>query len=264
MSRPQSTLSKSFAILAAYVRRSLDQIKDDTSSALRFDLRLRKEKELFSFDSVEALERWVVGSDADIGGLSEAYWGFTQQRTALFWGKLSTEVPKNANFDRSGYAGIRSKEAPFTLFSRPAIDTTLFRYLAIRARGDQNQWFVNLRTDSLYPSHVWQHRVFFQRPGEWETIMIPFRDFVLTSHGFVQPEQMEMNRSAIRTIGFSIVRQPGDFSLELEWIKALNTPETLGDFDIVPAKPEATEAPAPFDPDVAHAKAVAAAYAAPT
>ena len=62
---------------------------------------------------------------------------------------------------------------------------------------------------------------------------IPFRDFVLTSHGYVQKRQLEMNRAQVKTVGFSIVRQDGDFSLELDWIKALNTPDTFGDQDMV-------------------------------
>jgi len=63
-------------------------------------------------------------------------------------------------------------------------------------------------------------------------LKVPFRDFVLTSYGYVQPRQMAMNREKIKTVGFSIVRQPGDFRLELDWIKALNTKRTFGDHDL--------------------------------
>ncbi|KAH6574590.1 hypothetical protein BASA61_000591 [Batrachochytrium salamandrivorans] len=231
-----SALSHGLRIAVGYVKRSLSHIKTETAAAISFDRSFKTEKTLFRLNSIEALDSWIVGSDADMGGLSEAYWGLTPQNTALFWGTLSTELPPKAEFNRSGYAGIRSKEAPLTLFHRPKIDTSMFRYLAVRARGDGNQWFVNLRTDSIYASYVWQHRLFFQRPGEWETVMIPFRDFILTSHGFVQPNQMGINREGIKTLGFSILRQPGDFSMEIDWIKAMNTPYTLGDFDIVPKK----------------------------
>jgi hypothetical protein len=41
-----------------------------------------------------------------------------------------------------------------------------------------------------------------------------------------------MDRSKVKTVGFSIVRQDGDFALELDWIKAVNLPNTLGDRDI--------------------------------
>jgi hypothetical protein len=44
---------------------------------------------------------------------------------------------------------------------------------------------------------------------------------------------MEMDRSRVKTIGFSIMRQPGPFCLEIESIKAVNTATTLGDVDIM-------------------------------
>ncbi|KAI9207628.1 complex I intermediate-associated protein 30-domain-containing protein [Polychytrium aggregatum] len=228
-----STLGQGLRVLNAYFKRSWNYVKDESVAAIKFDMSWKKEMPLFGCNSVEELEQFTVGSDADIGGLSEAYWGLTQDNTGLFWGNLSTEVPPGLRIERSGYAGIRSKERPLTLFSRPRFDTTLFRYLAIRAKGDTRQWFVNIQTDSLYPSYLYQHRLYFQRPGEWEVLMIPFRDFVLTSHGFVQKRQFPMERDKIKTVGFSLVRQPGDFALEVDWIKAMNTEKTFGDHDLL-------------------------------
>ncbi|KAJ3023159.1 hypothetical protein HKX48_004100 [Thoreauomyces humboldtii] len=220
-------------VMSSYFKRSWSYMKDETVAAIRFDTEWKKEMPMFQFQKVDDLQDWIVGSDADIGGLSEAYWGLTPKNSALFWGTMSTKIPEGVRIDRSGYAGIRSQQRPLTLFHRPRYDTTLFRYLAIRARGDTRQWFVNLQTESIYPSYLWQHRVYFQRPGEWETIMIPFRDFVLTSNGYVQKRQIAMDRAKIKTVGFSLVRQPGDFSLEIDWIKAVNSPRTMGDYDIL-------------------------------
>ncbi|TPX59007.1 hypothetical protein PhCBS80983_g02803 [Powellomyces hirtus] len=220
-------------VMSSYFKRSWSYVREETVAAVKFDTGWKKEMPMFQFRKVEDLEDWIVGSDADIGGLSEAYWGLTPENSALFWGTISTKVPEGAKIDRSGYAGVRSQQRPLTLFHRPRYDTTLFRYLAIRAKGDTRQWFVNLQTESIYPSYLWQHRVYFQRPGEWEVIMIPFRDFVLTSNGYVQKRQISMDRSKIKTVGFSLVRQPGDFALEIDWIKAVNSPRTLGDYDIL-------------------------------
>ena len=82
------------------------------------------------------------------------------------------KLPENTKIERSGYAGIRAKEKPIVLMHTPVFDTTMYRYLAIRAKGDTRQWFVNLRTNSIYPTHIWQHRLYFQTPGEWETILV--------------------------------------------------------------------------------------------
>ncbi|KAI8586123.1 complex I intermediate-associated protein 30-domain-containing protein [Geranomyces variabilis] len=229
----KGVMADGLRVMSSYFKRSWSYVKDETVAAVRFDTGWKQEMPICEFKRVEDLEDWIVGSDADIGGLSEAYWGMTPQKTAYFWGTISTKIPENAKIDRSGYAGVRSQQRPLTLFHRPRYDTTLFRYLAIRARGDARQWFVNLQTDSLYPSYLWQHRMYFQTPGEWEVVMIPFRDFVLTSHGYVQKRQIAMDRSKIKTVGFSIVRQPGDFGIEIDWIKAVNTPRTLGDYDIL-------------------------------
>ncbi|KAJ3108555.1 Cation channel sperm-associated protein 3 [Phlyctochytrium planicorne] len=227
-----NTLAEYGMALKSYIGRTLRHIKDETVAAIKFDMGWKSDLPMFQFNSVEALQNFVVGSDADIGGYSEAYWGLTPEKTGVLWGKLSTEVPQGTKLKRSGYAGIKSKERPLTLFSRPRFDTSDFRYLAVRAKSDNRQWFVNLQTDGIYPTHLWQHRLHFEKPGEWETVLIPFRDFVLTSHGYVQPLQMEMDRSRIKTVGFSIVRQDGDFRMELDWIRAVNTEQTYGDMDI--------------------------------
>jgi len=62
---------------------------------------------------------------------------------------------------------------------------------------------------------------------------IPFRDFLLTNHGWVQARQIPLDTASIRTIGFSLVRQPGPYSLEIESIKAENTRRTCGDLDLL-------------------------------
>ncbi|KAJ3221616.1 hypothetical protein HK099_003312 [Clydaea vesicula] len=221
--------------LTSYFQRSLNYVKDATMEAIRMDMSWKREMPLLSCNSIENLQEWVVGSDADIGGNSEAYWGLTKSKHGIFWGTLSQEIPKGSNIKHSGYAGFRSKERPITMFHRPRFDCERFRYLYMRLKGDNKQWFVNIQTDSLFPTYLYQHRLVFKTPGEWETIMIPFRDFVLTSEGFVQPRQIVMDRSKIRTFGFSVVRQDGDFCLEIDYLKAFNTPNTFGDRDILGA-----------------------------
>lgn len=90
---------------------------------------------------------------------------------------------------------------------------------------------MNLRCESIYPTFVYQHKIYFQTPGEWETLLIPFRDFVLTSHGYIQKRQMIIDRSRLKSVGFSIMRQPGEFRLEIDSIEAINLKNTIGDLD---------------------------------
>jgi hypothetical protein len=44
---------------------------------------------------------------------------------------------------------------------------------------------------------------------------------------------MIMDRSKLKSVGFSIMRQPGDFKIELDLIEAVNLPGTLGDIEIM-------------------------------
>lgn len=58
----------------------------------------------------------------------------------------------------------------------------------------------------------------------------------------IQQDQLEMFRQKVRTVGISLMdRQEGPFSIEIDWVKAMNTEFTEGDMDRIPPpekKPE--------------------------
>lgn len=58
------------------------------------------------------------------------------------------------------------------MFGTPCWDTSLFRYLALRVRGDQRKYFVNIQTDSVIQTDLYQHRLFLRTPGQWETVLV--------------------------------------------------------------------------------------------
>ncbi len=62
--------------------------------------------------------------------------------------------------------------------------------------------------------------------------MVPFRDFILTANGMTQKHQFQFEKENVKSIGFSCMRQTGPFGIEIEWIKAMNTMDTFGEFDI--------------------------------
>ncbi|KAJ3200162.1 Complex I intermediate-associated protein 30, mitochondrial [Entophlyctis luteolus] len=167
---------------------------------------------MYSLNSLQDIQRFSLGCDADIGGLSEAYWGHTPENTALFWGNLNTQVPEGMKVERSGYAGIKAKVES----RKQMIQTKICAYLEFKGCSNYVISPATLR-------HM------------------PFRDFILTAYGNVQKRQLEMDRSRIRNVGFSIVRQDGEFSLELDWIKAVNTERTAGDRDIDPRENSAVD-----------------------
>ena len=214
-----------------YFKKTCNYAQNLASKALEFNPPFPREKLLFKFNTVDDCQKWICGSDSEIGGKSEAFWGMNGSN-GVFWGHLRMDQPKNSNYDRSGYCAIRSKEGESFLFKKERIDVQMFRYLELRVKGDAKTFMVNISTE-LYPNVIWQHRLNIIKPNEWKIVRIPFRDFIRTSSGFIQQKQILMDKSAIKHIGFSILEQSGEFCLELDYIKAVNTEHTLGDLDIL-------------------------------
>ncbi|KAG0282325.1 hypothetical protein BGZ96_000597 [Linnemannia gamsii] len=184
----------------------------------------KRELPMASLKTDEDLKSWLVGCDKDIGGFSEANLEITKNGTGRFFGKLSLDLPENESVEKSGYAGCRTKTKASSIFGTPVWDTCLFEYLQLKVKGDNRKYFVNLQTDGFLPTDLYQHRLFLKTPGEWETVLIPFKDFILTNQGFVQEEQIEIFRERVKNVGVSIIdRASGPFELEIESISAVNT-----------------------------------------
>ncbi|KAF8936097.1 hypothetical protein BGZ58_004616 [Dissophora ornata] len=208
-----------------FVRRSLSAIGAETSKVVKMDHSpWKREMPLAALRTQEDLKSWLVGCDRDIGGFSEAHLEITKNGTGRFYGQLSLDLPENESVEKSGYAGIRTKTRPGSIFGTPVWDTCLFEYLSLRVKGDERKYFVNLQTDGVVPTDLYQHRLFLKTPGEWETVLIPFKDFILTNQGFIQEEQIEIFRERVKNVGVSIIdRKSGPFELEIECISAVNT-----------------------------------------
>ncbi|KAI7819830.1 NADH:ubiquinone oxidoreductase intermediate-associated protein 30 [Gamsiella multidivaricata] len=186
----------------------------------------KREMPMAALRTQEDLKGWLVGCDKDIGGFSEAHLEITKNGTgksSRFYGHLSLDLPENEDVEKSGYAGIRTKTRPGSVFGTPVWDTCLYEYLSLRVKGDERKYFVNLQTDGVVPTDLYQHRLFLKTPGEWETVLIPFKDFILTNQGFIQEDQIEIYRERVKNVGVSIIdRKSGPFELEIESISAAN------------------------------------------
>ncbi|CDS14398.1 hypothetical protein LRAMOSA06567 [Lichtheimia ramosa] len=221
----------------SFIRRTATEVAESSAKALRMEglQGWRKELPMVQLNTKADLDHWAIGSDKDIGGFSTASLDITPEGTGRFHGNISLELPADRNIEQSGYAAIRSKARESSMFGTPCWDTSLFRYLALRVRGDQRKYFVNIQTDSVIQTDLYQHRLFLRTPGQWETVLIPFRDFVLTNNGMIQEDEVEMFREKVKTVGLSLTdRQEGPFSIEIDWIKAMNTEFTEGDMDRIP------------------------------
>ncbi|KAI1778993.1 CIA30-domain-containing protein [Hypoxylon cercidicola] len=186
---------------------------------------------LHDFHRPESLDETKLMSDVDIGGYSKASLDWMppspQENTnghARFHGTISTALPPDRpEIQRSGYAAWRTLDRPLTLFGRALWNIDMYTYLAMRIRSDGRSYFVNVQTESVVPTDLHQHRLFAKRPGEWETVLIKWNDFVRTNHGFVVEPQTEMLRQKVRSIGVGLTdRVPGPFELFIERIWATN------------------------------------------
>jgi NADH dehydrogenase [ubiquinone] 1 alpha subcomplex assembly factor 1 len=203
---------------------------------------------LHSFHDPESIQDCKLISDAEIGGFSQSNLTWTPLRPsehqprpaddsqppsrklkgyARFHGHISTELPKHRpEIQRSGYAAWRTADRGPTIFGRSLWDIDPYAYLALRIKSDGRAYFVNLQTESVVPTDLHQHRLFAKRPGEWETVVIRWNDFVRTNHGFVVEPQTEMLRQKVRSVGIGLTdRVPGPFELCIERIWATNSPD---------------------------------------
>ncbi|KAI1343352.1 CIA30-domain-containing protein [Xylariaceae sp. FL0016] len=226
-----------------FVGRSIDEFKRLSNIALKLEgiKGPSGPYPLHSFHQPDSLQDVKLMSDVDMGGFSKAHLDYIPPVTASsssssssppeqipghvrFHGTISTALPQNRpNVARSGYAAWRTHDRPPTLFGKSLWDIDMYTYLALRVRSDGRAYLVNVQTESVVPTDLHQHRLFSKRPGEWETVLIKWNDFVRTNHGFVVEPQTEMLRQKVRSIGIGLTdRVPGPFELCIERIWATN------------------------------------------
>jgi NADH dehydrogenase [ubiquinone] 1 alpha subcomplex assembly factor 1 len=190
-----------------------------------------------AFHDLESIQDCKLMSDADVGGFSRANLDWIPPTTSLqpsppenknghakFHGSISIELPVNRpHIQRTGYAAWRTKDRPPTIFGKSLWDIDPYAFLALRIKSDGRKYFVNVQTESIVPTDLHQHRLYARRPGEWETVLIKWNEFVRTNHGIVVEPQTELLRQKVRTVGIGLIdRIPGDFELCVERIWATN------------------------------------------
>lgn len=109
------------------------------------------------------------------------------------------------------------------MFGKSLFDLDPYHYIALRVKSDGRKYFVNIQTESIVPTDIHQHRLYAQKSGEWETVVVGLNEFVRTNHGMVVEPQKDMMRQRIRSIGIGLIdRMPGPFDLSIAEIYATN------------------------------------------
>ncbi|KAG5422069.1 hypothetical protein I9W82_001162 [Candida metapsilosis] len=179
----------------------------------------------FKHSPQESISSLITRSDKEIGGYSEAHLDYdAAEKCAHFHGNLSLDLPKdNPQVTRSGYAMFRTKDQPSSIvWGDKYWDWTDYSALALRVKGDRRKYIVNIQANTPLVTDLFQHRLFLQNPGSWETVVIPLNDFVMTNWGVIQ-DGSELNKSEVKTVGIGLLdKQYGPFSLKIDWIKVMS------------------------------------------
>jgi len=225
-------------VARGFVGRSLDEFQRLSRLALTGEAtRVPTAPYILSkFHDPESVKSLKLMSDADVGGFTRANLEWlppvtepqsksdNQNGHVRFHGNISIELPPNKpQMQRSGYAAWRTLDKKGTLFGKSLWDIDPYAYLAMRVKSDGRKYFVNVQTESIVPTDLHQHRLYTRSPGEWETVLIKWNEFVRTNHGVVVEPQAELLRQKVRTVGIGLIdRVPGPFELCIERIWATN------------------------------------------
>ena len=158
---------------------------------------------LIDFRDLDAASRWTCVNDGVMGGVSSSGVTRTAQGTGLFAGQVSLE-------HNGGFASART--------TLPGTVVIAGRGLSARVRGDGRSYQLRLRTDGDLDGVSYRFE-FDTGPGEWRSVLAPFRQFVPTFRGRVVPGAPALVPARIRQVGFLIAGgQAGSFALEIDAI----------------------------------------------
>eukprot|EP00040_Diaphanoeca_grandis_P041872 m.263682 g.263682 ORF g.263682 m.263682 type:complete len:292 (-) comp51583_c0_seq1:30-905(-) len=187
------------------------------------------------FRNPQELDTWLCRSDRVIGGESDAQLEFNTDGYTTFQGVLSTKAPADKALVRSGYCYLQSKTKTPTLFGESFTDLSIHNGFELEIRGDGRVYMLNIRTDGMQREDLFQCGIYTRGGPLWQTIQIPFCDFLLTSLGYLQNEQSPVDTTTIRSIGIGLADElDGEFKLDIKSIKAVTLRDDVSDMDVEP------------------------------
>lgn len=185
---------------------------------------LKDSETIISFKRPNERSKLLLRTDQELGGFSTAELDVDEEKgIATFHGRLNLDTPpERPDIVYSGYAMFRTNDIPKNIFgSFNYWDWDHYHHIVLRVRGDHRKYLVNVQTRTPSITDLYQHRLFLSDPGNWETVVIPIDDLVLTNRGEIQHQAL-MDRTAVKSIGIGILdNQYGPFKLEIDYIKVM-------------------------------------------
>ena len=169
----------------------------------------------FKREPEKSLDQVLTRSDQELGGYSTVNFDIDpKEHCGHFYGNLSLDLPKdNPQVTRSGYAMFRTKDQNQSwLFGDSFWDWTNYSSLVLRVKGDRRKYLVNIQANTPLVTDLFQHRLFLNHPGQWETVVIPLNDFVMTNWGVIQ-DGSELNKGEVKSVGIGLLDKHYGLSL---------------------------------------------------
>lgn len=151
---------------------------------------------------------WQIVNDSVMGGISNSSLDRIDDETVRFSGKLSLE-------NNGGFASVRASGRIPDISSANAI--------VIRTKGDGRAYQLRLRMSNGWRAPDYS-ATFTTKLGQWQTHVIPLSDFVAGWRGRTIRDAPALDTAQIRSIGILLGdKNPGGFSLDIDWIKAMES-----------------------------------------
>ncbi|XP_002741312.1 complex I intermediate-associated protein 30, mitochondrial-like [Saccoglossus kowalevskii] len=194
----------------------------DKAKCPNLDIMVNSSKKLWDFNDKGNLDKFVVATDKEMGGKSEAEFIMSKNNKALFCGHLTTEIPRDGVTEYSGYCTLKSKQLYKSFNRKLQMDLTPYNVVNMRVRGDGRSYMVNLLTESFFSNNkddMWNYFLFTRGGPYWQELTIPFSKFFLTHRGRIQDRQASVDLERVNAIGLTMADAvDGDFALEIDYI----------------------------------------------
>merc|ERR1712159_864284 len=108
------------------------------------------------------------------------------------------------------------------------MDLSQYDALELEVKTDGRVYIAQIKTESAMEDDLYQH-VFSTRPNQWEQVVLPFSEFVLTWQGWVEGENVPLEPQ--RVIRFGVVigeRKNGPFRCQIRAINVLHRARAFG------------------------------------
>ncbi len=159
-------------------------------------------RRLIDFRDSATLADWHSVSDPVMGGVSEASMRWREAGYASFLGTVSLE-------NNGGFASVYAPLEKGVLAGADALE--------LNCRGDGRRYSLRLRKDDAFDG-ISYRLDFTPLPGHWQQIRLPLAEFRPVFRGRELTSAPPLQAGEVVRLGFLVARQPGEFSLDIQWV----------------------------------------------